>query len=260
MCKIKEPQYFSLGDVHLSARAAVSQRAPTLESYRELFEGLREEKAIGEASTTYLDSARAAKRIKQMLPEVKMIAVLRDPAQRAHSHFMYSRKRFFDDVSSLREALALEETRLAAGWGPRFKYLGKGFYYVQLSEYYRLFDEQQIRVFLYDDLKVNPLGMIQEIFRFLEVDDSFEPDMRVKYNVSGLSRNQAVDFCLRALPPVRSFLEQKLPPRLVSWMGRLLMRQESQAPNLRQELIEVYREDVIKLQGLIGRDLSAWLR
>lgn len=259
MCEIKEPHYFSLGDMQLSPQAAVSQRAPTLESYRKLFEGVRGEKAIGEASTTYLDSTRAAKRIKQMLPEVKMIAVLRDPAERAHSHFMYSRKRFFEDVSNFREALALEEERLAAGLGPRFKYRAKGFYHAQLSEYYRLFDGQQIRVFLYDDLKADPLGMTHQIFRFLEVDDSFEPDMQVKYNVSGLSRNRAVDLCLRVLNPVRSVLEQRLPPRLVSRMGQLLMRQESQAPSLRQELIEVYRDDIIKLQGLIGRDLSAWL-
>ncbi len=257
MSPVKEPQFFSLDGGRLPEHDP--RRPLTLSEYHRLFDGVRREQAIGEASTSYLDSRRAARRIQRSIPEARLIAVLRDPAERAHSHYVFNRNRQLDDVPTFSRALELEDERLAAGLGPRYQYRKKGFYHAQLTYYFRLFDRRQVRVFLYEDFRDRPLQMVQTIFRFLGVDDGFEPDMAVKYNVSGLPRNRATAVLLRKLHPLRCYLERRLPPRLVSRLGKGLIRPEEQTPGLRRMLTELYREDILKLQDLIDRDLSAWL-
>ena len=54
-------------------------------------------------------------------------------------------------------------------------------YYKQLKRYFDMFEKDQIKVYLYEDFKNNPIGIMQDIFRFLKVDDSFIPDISVNY-------------------------------------------------------------------------------
>ena len=185
----KEPQYFSRGDMDMPRETIKEHWALTLPAYQKLFEAVRRETAIGEASTAYLNSARAAGRIARLLPEARLIAVLRDPAERAHSQFVFNHKRLLEDAPTL--ARALEQQQQLAGSPPSryFKYRENGFYHAQLTEYLKLFERRQMRLFLYEDFKEQPAEMLREIFRFLGVDDGFEPDMTVKYNVSGIPRN-----------------------------------------------------------------------
>ncbi len=214
---VAEPHYFSLGDLEAARRIA----ADTVADYRKLFAGAGRARAVGEASTTYLESARAARRIRELIPEARLIAVLRDPAERAHAHYLSNRRRRWEDEATFSGALELEPERLAVGLGPHFNYVARGFYHAHLAAYHRHFDRRQIRVFLYQDFEGDPSGVRREIFRFLEVDDGFAPDTTVERPVSGVPRNEG---------------------------------------DLRRELIEIYRDDVLRLEDLIGRDLSAWLR
>ena len=257
---VKEPHYFALGDMELPPQMPVQRLMGDMASYEALFDGVQRETAIGEASTTYLDSHRAARRIHERLPDAKLIAVLRDPAERAHSHYVFNRKRLLDEAATLEQGLALEAERLASGMGPRFKYLGKGFYHEQLTWYFGLFNREQIRVFLYEDFTNDPFGMIREVFEFLEVDPDFTPNMNVRYNVSGVPRNKIAETLLRRLGPLRLFLERSLPPQLVSRMGPMFIRSKAQDSELRRKLVDAYADDIRQLQGLIGRDLSGWLR
>ncbi len=261
MCPVKEPHYFSWGDLKIGPDLSPDlDRGLTLADYRRLFARVRGEKAIGEASTTYLASARAARRIRELIPEARMIAVLRDPAERAHSNYVFNRKQLLDHAGDLCRALELEDERLAAGLGIGYGYREKGFYHAQLSEYYRLFDRRQIRIFLYQDLVTDPRAMLREIFGFLAVDEGFEPDISVKYNVSGAPRSRLVETGLRLLQPVRAHLERRLPARLVSGVGKMVLQRQEQEAGARRALIEAYRDDVLRLQDLIGRELSAWLQ
>lgn len=260
MSPAKEPHFFSFSGLELPEHMVDPHWTLTLEAYQHLFDGAGGEKAIGESSTSYLDSELAPRRIQRLLPEVKLIAVLRDPADRAHSHYVFNRKMLLDDAPTFSQALAREPERLAAGLGPRYLYAHRGLYHAQLSAYFRLFDRRQMRVFLFEDFKEHPSAMLREIFRFLGVDDRFEPDMAVKYNVSGMPRNKAVEAVLKRLSPLRHYLERTLPPRFVSRLGKAFIRPEKPAEDLRRDLVATFRDDILKLQDLIDRDLSAWLR
>jgi hypothetical protein len=261
MSPSKEPHYFTLGDMELSkeAEALWAHLPHSLHSYKKLFKGVGQEKAIGEASTSYLDTERAAQRIARIVPHAKLIAVLRDPTDRACSHFTFNLKVFYEELPTFHEAMAAEPQRLSLGLGPRFKYIGKGLYFKQVKNYFSLFSRDQICVLLYDDFKSDPRKFIQDLLHFLEVDDTFMPDMSVKYNVSGLYRNKSLEIIMRTFHPLRLVLERKLPPKFVSFLGKNLMKRNEPGIELRRKLVAIYRDDILKLQDLIHRDLSHWL-
>ena len=261
MSPLKEPGYFSFGDSE-QCEESIKLFPDIICSYREyqrLFQQVREEKAIGEATTAYMDCPRAPVRIKEFLPNVKLIAVLRDPAERAHSHFMFNKKNFVEDSPTLEIAIKEKENRVIEGDRYRYNYLEKGLYFKQLSTYLQLFKKDQIKILLFDDLENDPVKLLQEIFTFLEVDETFEPDISIKYNVSGAWRNGAIESLLKRFNALRRIAVKKLSPRIVTPLGKIMMKPQKSSPVLRQKLINHYRQDILQLQNLIQRDLSHWL-
>ncbi len=258
----KEPHFFSFGEMDLTGLAP---RMPprtirTARVYDRLFDGVRGEKAVGEASTTYLASRRAADRIAQRLPGAKLIAVLRQPAERAYSSYLMHRQLFGEEAPTFAAALQNEQYAIDHDLRPRLHYRNTGYYYQHLSYYYGLFPREQVRVLLHEDLRDRPLETIREIFSFLDVDDTFVPDVSLKYNVSGVPRNSVATWLLRAVHPLRPYLVSLLPARVVSGVGQTMLKTARLEPETRAELNAHFRDDVLRLQDLISRDLTHWLR
>jgi len=262
MSPVKEPNYFTFGESERCLeikKAEPESRVCGIEEYAALFENASDEKAVGEATTSYLDCHFAAERIKTLIPDVKLIAILRDPADRAHSHFMYNKRLFYEKLSSLELCIEQEESRVEEDFSTRYKYLGKGFYYQHLQRYREFFPEHQIKVLLFEEFKHNPGSVLQDIFLFLGVDETFAPDISIKYNTSGSWRNGAVKHIMQVGQPLVRVLQKRLPPRLVSQIGRTIMKPAASKPDTRQFLISHYRQDVLQLQELLNKDLSSWL-
>ena len=246
-------------------------RYTDVETYRALFRDVSGEKAVGEASTLYLYSEKAPERIYHRVPEAKLITVLRNPVERAYSAFWFMVRDSREPLTDFGRALAEEDGRIVANWGPEYHYRRRGFYHSQLERYFERFGRDQVRVYLYDDLKSDPTGVARDIFRFLEVDESFAPDMSREHNVSGVPKSkmlQPLYLFLRKSNPLKSALKPLLPAKLrhrlharaiESVQSRNLARPPGMSPELRRELVETYREDILRLQDLIQRDLSGWL-
>jgi hypothetical protein len=238
-----------------------------VESYRALFSGVTNETAVGEASHSYLYSPKAPERIRHCLPNARLIAVLRNPIERAYSHYCYLLQNGREPLTDFAQALREEEGRVLDGWWPDFYYTRLGFYYSQLKRYFDLFEPQQIRIYLYEDLDSRTTEVLQDIFRFLEVDDSFTPDVSVRYNAAGSAKSKALQRTLLELSLVRPFVEPFLSERrrkqvlhAASQLKKRNLNKPEISHEVRQYLLETYREDISKLQPLIQRDLSAWLR
>jgi len=108
---------------------------------------------------------------------------------------------------------------------------------------------------------------VQDIFQFLNVDTAFTPMMEVRYSASGLPKRRGVDWALRKLRLARPLAETLLPKSQFHSMLRLAsaihagnLSKPKLSPEARQWMIERYLEDTLRLQDLIQRDLSAWLR
>jgi hypothetical protein len=270
----KEPNFFIV-----EGQAEIPYRGPgdretlerwdgwvsTLEHYQALFAGVGTEKAIGEGSTWYIYDEQAPRRIHRYVPDVRLIAVLRNPADRAYSAYTMLMRDGRETLRDFSQALAAEDERVRANWEPLWHYRRMGFYAAQLKRYYAVFDPAQIRVVVYDDFNARPADTVRELFRFLEVDDQFAPDVSTRHNVSLVPRHPTYQRLIAGESPLKSVAKALLPAEL-RWrvkQGLLspnLTRPAPLAPEVRHQLIEIFRPDILELQDLIGRDLSHWLR
>jgi hypothetical protein len=269
MSSVKEPKFFALEGEKLDFRGPGDRDAhrssvTEIEAYRRLFEGALNERAVGDASPVYIYSPKALERIKHYVPDAKLIAVLRDPVERAYSSFLHLVRDGREPLDDFARALQEEELRAKRNYAPIWHYKEGGFYYAQLSRYFEHFDERKIRVYLYEDLKTNPTGALRDAFWFLGVDESFVPDVSVRHNVGGVPRNKSLHAFLAGSNPIKAGIKPFIPTGVrkrvaASLKTRNLHRPPQLSPELRRQLIEVYREDILKLQVLIQRDLSVWL-
>ena len=229
--------------------------------YESLFDGATTEKAIGEASPTYMTHPHACGRIKQHLPDAKLIALLRNPIDRAYSAYMMKVRDGLEPARDFREAVRDEARRDRERWAST-GYVWKGFYYAQLKPYFGLFPRDQIRVYLFEEFTTQLQAVLRDIFQFLGVDDRFEPNLSTNHNASGVIRNPILRTLWTRSNSVRSTLRPLLPEsvrhRLFQFVTRNLVKQQLPS-DLRAELITTFREDVLKLQELLGRDLQHWL-
>ncbi len=262
MSSIKEPHFFSFMGQSLNFNdpgfnPTKLQSVSSKKDYQALFQNVGDAIAIGEASPSYLYVAQSASTICQHLPRVKIIVILRNPVDRAYSNFLHCRKRKQKDpLDDFSEALAAESIRIQDNWSPLWHYQQKGFYYQQLQRYYEQFPKEQIRIYLYDDLLSSPKEMFQDIFRFLQVDATFVPDMSKRHNVSGVPQNKVWQVILSRL----RWLKPMLPKIVGQHLKELALTRPPYPLAARKRLIALYREDVLHLQELIQRDLTHWLK
>jgi hypothetical protein len=103
--------------------------------------------------------------------------------------------------------------------------------------------------------------MLREVFLFLGIDESFVPDASMEYNPSGIPRVGRLYTGVRTLTARNpAVVERVLPARLRGYVkSRLLVEPPPFPPEVRRQLTDSYKEDILRLQELIGRDLSAWL-
>lgn len=270
MSPVKEPKFFALEgealdfagprDQERMARGSITN----FQDYCALFQDYSGEVAVGEASTLYLYSSTAAERIQHYIPHAKLIAILRNPVERAYSNYLHMIRNDTETLADFTQALKEEEIRIQNNWMPFWHYRQRGFYYAQLRRYYDLFDRDQIRIYLYEDLVADSPGLMRNIFQFISVDDSFCPDMSVKHNISGVPKNKVLHNLLIRSNPLKSAIKPLLPSRMSSRIAEKVRVRNLKKPSFDEEarlqLIETYRDDIVKLQELIDRDVSSWLK
>lgn len=220
--------------------ARISERS----RYLELFSGATERQTVGEASCSYLRSPIAPRRIRESAPDARFVAVLRHPVARAHSSYWFFVGRGLERAPTLEQALAREER--APSWPAHFR---PGLYHAQLSRYYATFRPEQIRVYLYEDWRERPYDMLRDLFGFLGVDPRVRPSLRE---------------CAPTYAPRSRRLHRFVQTIRVPGLDALERRCNLVAPppmreDTRAQLHARYRDDMERLQTLIGRDLSHWL-
>lgn len=241
-----------------------SQVVTDLNAYQSLFKGA-DGMAVGEASNVYLYNPKAPKRIKHYIPEIKLIAILRNPVDRAYSSFAFLISEGREPLKDFAQALQVEETRVNANWEHQWHYTRLGFYYSQLKRYFDLFHPDQIAVNTYDEFSAKPVVVLQDIFRFLCVDHTFIPDTSFQYNVAGIPKSRALRNFLSKSPKAKGILKLFIPAPLRLRLTKMAIRWNNSGvkpefpEETRRYLVQLYREDILKLQQLISRDLSNWL-
>jgi hypothetical protein len=245
----RRPDYRGPGDENL-IRLAVTERS----EYEALFAGADGKALRGESSVFYLYVPGTAERIARELPDVKLIALLRHPVQRAQSayHHLARERRV---TKSFAQALAEEERYVGDHYEPTWHFTRCGLYHEQLRRYLDVFDRRQLGVFLHDDFLASPAAFLRDVLGFLGVDPTVALDTTRRANQTvSLPRNRALHRnLLRWARPTRALV----PARVRTW---LFTRPPSAVPrDVAQRLVERFRPSVHALEELLKRDLSAWL-
>src|SRR5690606_7266366 len=135
--------------------------------YFSFFPEKKEGQLMGEFSPMYIELTQTAKRIKELFPDVKMIAIFRNPVERIYSMYWYNK------IMGRGSLVVFDDFEQAVKMSPDL--LQSALQGVQLKSYLEIFPENQIYSLLYDDIKNDPLIAMKGIFQFLEVDVSFVP-------------------------------------------------------------------------------------
>lgn len=266
MCPVKETGFFWAYGEQLTYHEPGSQKlryrvVDNPEQYQKLFRKASGYKAIGEASVRYLCHPKSPSLIHQFIPKVKLIAILRQPADRAFSSYLHNLRDGMEPCKNFAEAIVQEKQGLRDHW-IALRYLEHGMYFSAIQRYLQFFNHSQLFIRLFEDLQQNPHSLFEDLFRFLEVDDTFIPDLSHKHNVSGIIRNPWLRWLWTNTVKLRVYLRPiisgRLRHNLSEWVYKDVQKQ-TLSTQLKMELTEYYREDILKLQDLLGRDLSSWL-
>jgi len=244
-------------------QALQSCYVPNFEAYQAQFSSVTKEQAIGEASPWYIYFPEVPSRIRHHVPNAKLIAMLRNPVDRAYSAFCMMQRDCREPISDFVTAIDLESNRISANWEPIWHYKSMGMYYKQLIRYYETFDRSQIKIYTYDEFDAHPEPIMKDMFRFLAVDDGFLPDMSSRPNQSYVPKVRQLNSFFGRTGVVKSAIKPVLPYRIRQKIRAPLMSSNLSKRSLSKEvwnmMLDFYRSDIIELQDLIERDLSLWL-
>ncbi|MFI0419892.1 sulfotransferase family protein [Spongiactinospora sp. 9N601] len=268
MSAVKEPKYFLTdgpppsrggpGDVR-TYREHVWRR----QDYLALFEGAPPGALTGESTPFYLYDREAQRRIHAAIPHARLIVVLRDPVERAHSNWTHLWSAGLEPLGDVVRACAREPQRIAAGWAPFWHYVSLGKYGEQLRDLYTLFPREQVHVFRYRDLVDTPAATLDRICAFLGV----EPGIISEVPRENVTAHPEATFTHRLLSgSLRAW--SALPGRLGGTLAesledRLQQRARARRPltwDQRSALIPFFAADIELLQQVAGEDFGDWVR
>ena len=219
-----------------------------LDWYRDLFPEEGKFVAVGEATPNYMFSTTALDRIQRTLPEVKRVVILRNPIDRAYSHYWHDRVR--NKVSAEFDKVVQEEI---TGNPSPDAYLARGIYRPQLEEILMRFTRDLVLVQIFEEMATDPKSVYSTVCRFIGVDDTFIPD------ALGDPVNKYIEF--RSLA-ARNW-SRRLPGRARNLVGRLNAKREETYPEMdtstRSQLEEYFRVENRRLTELIDIEIP-WLQ
>ena len=256
------PHYNGPGDRH-SQQEWIWRRA----DYDRLWAGARPDQVRGESTPFYLWSRGAHRRIGEALPDVKIIAIVRDPIDRAYSNWMHLWCDGLEPVSDFPAAFALERERIERGYAPFWRYRELGLYGEQLAHLYDHVDPGRVLVMRYRDLVDAPAEAVDRACAFLGVATgvvSTIPQDNSRTYVTPGWRPQVIGPVVRAGAWAGQFVPPEVWRRVSPAVTRHLVgHDDAVRPHLageeREALLPAFADDIALLSSLTGDDYSAWL-
>ena len=258
----KELSFF-IGDPYGPLHKVKSQQY-----YGKVFAQAKNQTAVGEASTSYLYDEAAPEIIKDKLGSIKILIILRDPVAMSYSLYNHQVRREGETIENFEAALDAEAHRKndpdfkknCYGWHANYYYYQRGLYYQQVRRYLDKFGKDNVKIILFDELTADPVRVVQQVFRFLGVDDTFVPVIKVHNPAGGILDIpkfwKDTGLLLKTLQFVFSKNLIKKIPHLLRNIGRKPPLPIN--PLTGKKMRENYDDDICRLEHLIGKDLSSW--
>lgn len=255
----------------------------TLEAFEKSLDAGRHKKAIGIKRPSYLHKSECPERIHRHLPTVKLIAILRDPVERAVSAYYHSMRMGFAPLKHVNIGLMeIIENKQAEQYKRGREIIEFGFYGQHLLRYFSYFSRDQMLIMLYNEVARHTQVSFKNIFDFLEIDSDYIPQSLHAHPQAGIysiprlrlltlqnriiytySRDQKRLFTKAELGEKVSF-PGSIMVKIIKLIDRRILSRMfvNTKPRLNQELVaalsNIYKEDTLKLAELLNQDLSHW--
>lgn len=218
-------------------------------------------RAVGEISPSYFHEPAVPERVRQVLPEARILLSLRDPVQRAisnHKHEVRLGHFSGGDLS------------FEAGLRNNASYVEQGLYATHLSRWLQWFPKAQLLVVIYDEIVADPMAVARQVYHFIGVDPEHSPAaLHQRANPSYINRYPVLDHWRRLSKESlhRMGLDSVWRLATASGLKRAYERINRQAsedaippvdPETLQSLRAGFASEVARLEELLGRELPDW--
>lgn len=256
MSSIKEPNFFSSQDLKIQKIYYDSLILDNLKEYERIFTPKNKQQIIGEASVSYLFYPNVANRIFDYNPRSKIIIILRDPVERAFSHYSMD-LRLGHVKLSLDELFDLGLNNKDNLFFQQYILLGQ--YYEQVNRYIKVFGRENICVKFYDELKLDASSFYSDILKFLQQENDHNIDFNQPFNKSKLPSNKFIKW-LYSWPIIRKISLIFLPLSVIEFINIKFFKENNNiiTNDLKSKLHSFFLEDIEKLEKLLSKDLNSW--
>jgi hypothetical protein len=235
--------------------------------YAALFEPAGADQLRCESTAFYLWSRGAHRRIAESLPDAKLIAVVRDPIDRAYSNWMHLWSDGLEVEADFETAFQLQDERVRAGWAPFWRYRELGLYGEQLEHLFTYVDPSRVLVIRYRDIVDDPRAAVDRTCRFLGIEeglvDTIPRDNHRSFVEPGL-RATVWGPVIRAGARMGQFAPPEVwrrasEPLVAQLQGRTEAPRPHLSPEQRARLIPCFDDDIKRLSVVTGEDFGDWL-
>ena len=259
MSSQKEPDYFSDKVLDEQGMYYDKNRVSTLDKYESLF-AQKESVVYGESSVSYLFYDNVAEDIKKYNPNAKIIIMLRNPIDRAFSHYLMDYRLCL--VSDSFENIIAKKSEHKHAHLFYQQYIEVSKYAKQIQRYLYFFEKESILFIDYEDFKKNVSNTVDKVYSFLNISTEFAPDVDAKYNTFTMPKNKGIRF-IYSFIFLRKIITFLFPIYLVKSLRFLLFTTDKKPELLKEtriQLRKIFRNDIKKLEEVLGIDYSKWIK
>lgn len=262
----KELHYFSYEQLKKNANGpgdsqVLSSLCANSNEYDKHYANAGVELAIGDISPSYLYYG-VQDRIQQKLGLVKIVAMLRNPVDKAYSQYMHL-CRDQRETLSFHEALLAEDSRREKGWSDIWRYAESSLYADRLEAYMRCFGRKNVYIIFFDEFVSDPQSVMASLFHFLGLNENVPINTRETYNRTGKARSIKLAKFLNQPSSFKSFVKRITPdPWRIALRLKMMDyntgRKEKADDDSIQYLREYFSKDIAQLESLLGKSIG-WL-
>ena len=259
MSSQKEPDYFSDKAIHEQGMYYAKNRVDTLDKYESLFVQ-KESVVYGEASVSYLFYENVAEDIKKYNPNAKIIIMLRNPIERAFSHYLMDYRLGLISDSFENVLAKISKHKNAHLFYQQYIEVSK--YAKQIQRYLDFFKKENILFIDYEDFKKNVSKTVDQVYNFLNISTEFVADINTKHNTFIMPKNKIIRL-IYSFVFLRKILTFLFPVYLVKNI-RVLLFKSDKKPELLKEtrslLSIIFNDDIKKMEEVLAKNYSKWIK
>ena len=254
----KEPNFFSNEEINKQGLYYNRKCITSYEDYHKLFLNRTESQIIGESSVSYLFYPDIASKLYDYNSNAKIIVLLRNPVERAFSHYLMDYRLGLVDLPF--EDILFKKTKHTNLHLYYQQYIELGMYYRQVMRYYSVFNKNNILIINTDDFNKDTLKTLVDVYSFLNVDVNFEPKIDMRYN-KYIEANNIFLNKMYSVALLRRFFSQTLPESVISFIKNRFFTKKDKPllnPKTKSLLYKIFNEETIQLEKLINKKFTSW--